>query len=97
MGRSGWQTGLPATAFIGAQQVIALISVCKSDYVYHSWHGSLLTIAFTFCAIMFNTVMIGQLPFLEGSAVILHFFGFIAIIVVIWVMVGRSDKTSSVN
>ncbi|KAK4494302.1 hypothetical protein PRZ48_014600 [Zasmidium cellare] len=89
----GWQTGLPGTAFIGAQQVVALISVCKSDYVYHSWHGSLLTIAFTFCAIMFNTVMIGQLPFLEGSAVILHFCGFIAIIVVFWVMGPRDDAS----
>lgn len=54
-----------------------------------------MTIAFTFCAIMFNTVMIGQLPFLEGSAVILQFCGFVAIIVVIWVMVGKAGNISN--
>lgn len=66
--------------------------MCKEGYVYHSWHASLLTIAFTFCAISFNTIMIGQLPFLEGSAVILHICGFIAIIVVIWVMVRKGRR-----
>lgn len=91
----GWQTGLPSISFIGAQQVIALIAVCKSDYVYYGWHGALMTMAFVFFAISFNTVFIGKLPALEGIAVVLHVCGFFAVIVILWVMVGHNRTNYS--
>lgn len=41
--------------------------------------------AFVLSAIFFNTSAIGKLPILEGLAVVLHFFGFFAFIIILWV------------
>lgn len=81
---------MPTVAYVGAQQVLTLISVCKDDYVIQGWHGALLTMAFVLAAIFFNTSAIGKLPFLEGLAVVLHLFGFFAFIIILWVMGPRA-------
>jgi len=86
----GWQAAMPAVAYIGAQQVLALISICDRDYVIQGWHGALITMAFVLAAVFFNTSAIGKLPLLEGFAVVLHIFGFVAFITVLWVMGPRA-------
>ncbi|CAK3885212.1 amino-acid permease [Lecanosticta acicola] len=87
----GWQAAMPTVAYIGAQQVLALIAICDTSYVIQGWHGALMTMAFVLAAISFNTFAIGQLPILEGLAVLLHIFGFLAFIVIMWVMGPRAD------
>ncbi len=82
---------MPTVAYVGAQQVLALISICDRSYVIQGWHGALLTMAFVLAAIFFNTSAIGKLPILEGLAVVLHVFGFFAFIVILWVMGPRAD------
>lgn len=59
------------------------------------WHGALLTMAFVLFAIGFNTFALAQLPLLEGVAVVLHIFGFLAFLVIFWVM-GTRDTASDV-
>lgn len=81
---------MPTVAYIGAQQILALIAVCNPDYTIQGWHGSLLTMAVVLSAIFFNTFAIGKLPVLEGLAVILHVMGFFAFIVILWVMGPRA-------
>jgi len=63
-----------------------LIVLNVTDYVWHSWHGTLLTIAVVVFAILFNTVLAARLPLIEGTVLILHLAGFFAIIVPLWVM-----------
>ncbi|KXT18960.1 hypothetical protein AC579_8709 [Pseudocercospora musae] len=87
----GWQCAMPTVAYVGAQQVLALIAVCDSSYVIQGWHGALMTMAFVLAAISFNTFAIGKLPILEGLAVVLHVFGFVAFIVIMWVMGPRAN------
>ena len=88
----GWQCAMPTVAFIGAQQVLALIVICTDgSYVIQGWHTSLMTMAFVLSAISFNTFAIGKLPVLEGLAVVLHIFGFFAFIVIMWTMGPRAD------
>ena len=82
---------MPTVAYVGAQQVMALIAVCDPNYVIQGWHGALLTMAFVLAAIFFNTSAIGKLPILEGLAVVLHVCGFFAFIVILWVMGPRAD------
>ncbi|KJX99138.1 amino acid permease like protein [Zymoseptoria brevis] len=82
----GWQGAMPTVAYVGAQQVLALISVCDQSFVIKGWHGALLTIAYVLAAISFNTFAIGKLPILEGLAVVVHIFGFFAFIVIMWTM-----------
>ena len=87
----GWQAAMPTVAYVGAQQVLALISVCNRDYVIQGWHGALLTMAIVLSAIFFNTSAIGKLPILEGLAVVLHVFGFFAFVIILWVMGPRAS------
>ena len=82
---------MPTVAYVGAQQVLALISICNRDFVIQGWQGALLTMAFVLAAIFFNTSAIGKLPILEGLAVVLHVFGFFAFVIILWVMGPRAS------
>ncbi len=68
-----------------------LIALNVEGYVWHNWHGTLLSIAAISFAIIFNTVLAVQLPLIEGIVLILHFAGFFAIIIPLWVMAPRSN------
>jgi len=70
-----------------------LIVLNVTDYVWHSWHGTLLTIAVVVFAILFNTVLAARLPLIEGTVLILHLAGFFAIIVPLWVMAPRAHPS----
>lgn len=67
-----------------------LIALNNSDYVWHNWHGTLLTIATISFSIIFNTVLAVRLPLIEGIVLILHVTGFFAIIIPLWVMAPRA-------
>ena len=50
------------------------------------WHGSLIALALVLFSLFFNTVVVKFLPIIEGTILILHFAGFIAILVPLWVL-----------
>jgi choline transport protein len=54
----------------------------------------ILTIGITLITIIFNTVLLRRLPALEGGMLVIHVFGFIAILVVLWVMGDKTDAGS---
>jgi choline transport protein len=54
-------------------------------YGFAAWHGTLLTIAVIIFVSLFNTVLAGRLPFVEGVLLILHMAGLFAIIIPLWV------------
>nr|POE88245.1 putative amino-acid permease c15c4.04c [Quercus suber] len=87
------KAAMPTVAYIGAQQVLALIVVCNPSFVIQGWHGALLTIAFVLTAISFNTFAISKLPILELLAVALHISGFIAVVAVLWALGPRAEAT----
>jgi choline transport protein len=87
----GWQVGMTGTAFAVAQQFEGLIALNMPSYVIKGWHGTLLSIAVTLCSILWNTILVRRLPLLEGIGLVFHFFGFIAFLVVLWVMGPRGD------
>lgn len=55
-------------------------------YDYHRWHGTLLTIGIAAIGTLINTYGYKFLPPLEGVILGLHIFGFVAVIVPLWVM-----------
>ncbi|KAL1304357.1 hypothetical protein AAFC00_000754 [Neodothiora populina] len=77
----GWQVYLAGVCYIVATIIQGLIALNNEDYVWHSWHGTLLTIAVISFAIFFNTILAVHMPLLEGSVLILHLVGFFAIII----------------
>lgn len=81
---------MAGVAFVGAQQTQALIVVCDPSHVIKGWQSALLSIAFMASAILFNTLAIGKITLLEGLAIVLHFFGYVAFVVILWVMGPRA-------
>jgi amino acid transporter len=82
---------MASTAFAVAQQLQGLIALNISDYTIKGWHSTLLCIAVATFAIFWNTILVRTLPLMEGIVMILHIFGFVAFIVVLWVLAPRSD------
>lgn len=62
-----------------------LIALNIESYVWKCYHGTLLTIAVVWFAVIFNTGLASRLPLLEGICLVLHLVGFLAIIIPLWV------------
>ena len=82
----GWQTGAANTAFLAGTQIQGLIALNKPDYGFEAWHGTLLVFAVSAFNVIFNTFLAKKLPLIEGIVLVVHIFGFFAILVVLWVM-----------
>lgn len=87
----GWQAAMASTAYAVALQLQGLVALNVSDYTIKGWQSTLLCIAVALFAILWNTVLIRTLPLMEGVVMILHVFGFISFVVVLWVLGPRSD------
>lgn len=70
---------------------IGLIALNKADYVYLSWHGTLLTIAAATFTLLFNIFLVRRLPLIEGILVVIHIFGFFGVMVTLWVLSPTGD------
>ena len=88
----GWQTSLVGTAYAAAQQFEAMVASSDSTYTPQGWHGCLFTIGLTMAAIFFNTVIFRQLPLMQGVVVVFHILGFLAVVIVLWVMGPRGGQ-----
>lgn len=63
-----------------------LIVLNNPDYAYAQWHGTLLAWAVLVGTVFINTVVGSLLPKIEGAFLILHVFGFVAILIVLTYM-----------
>jgi amino acid transporter len=82
---------MAGTAFAVAQQFQGLIALNMPSYTVQGWHGTLFSIVVTVCSIIWNTILVKKLPLVEGVGLAVHIFGFIAFIVILWVMGPRSN------
>jgi hypothetical protein len=77
----GWQVHFAGVCFMVSGIIQALIALNDESYVPQRWHGTLITIAIIFNAIMFNTFLAVKLPLIEGNLLGLHICGVFAIVV----------------
>ncbi len=89
----GWQTGITSIAFLAGTQIQGLLVLNNASYVFERWHGTLLVIAVSCFSVIFNTVAAKQLPMVEGLVLILHVFGFFAILIPLWVLAPRTPTS----
>ena len=89
----GWQTGIASIAFLAGLQIQGLIALNSSTYAPQRWQGTLLVIAVASFSIIFNTVFASKLPMVEGLVLILHLFGFFAILIPLWVLAPRNSAS----
>ena len=87
----GWQAGSAAGCYLAGTEIQGLIVLNHPHYVPQRWHGSLIAIALVFFSLFINTVLARNLPSIEGVILILHIFGFIAILVPLWVLAPLSS------
>lgn len=88
----GWQTGVAFGSFLAGTQIQGLIVLNYPGYIYERWHGTLLDIAILVLAVCFNTFFAQQLHIIEGTVMVLHLVGFLAILLPVWIL---SDKSTS--
>ncbi|EXJ56541.1 hypothetical protein A1O7_06885 [Cladophialophora yegresii CBS 114405] len=87
----GWQVYLAGVAFMVGSVIQGLIALNVEGYVWHAYHGTLLSIAAIVFSIAFNTFLAPHLPLIEGTVLILHLAGLFAIIIPLWVMAPRAN------
>jgi amino acid transporter len=82
---------MAASAFVTAQQLQGLIALNIPSYSIEEWHTALFTVAIAVVAIFCNTTLFRLLRAAEFVGLMLHCLGFLAILLVLWVMAPRSD------
>lgn len=82
----GWHTGIAGGSYTVANMLVGLIAINNPDYHPERWHGTLLIIAIALMAIIFNTFFAQKLPFIEGVILLVHVFGFFAVLIPLWVL-----------
>ncbi|KAL6713984.1 hypothetical protein ACLMJK_008478 [Lecanora helva] len=87
----GWQAGSAAGCYLAGTEIQGLIVLNHPNYVPQRWHGSLIAIALVFFSLFINTILARNLPSIEGIILVLHVFGFIAILVPLWVLAPHSS------
>ncbi|KAL8688048.1 MAG: hypothetical protein Q9218_005937, partial [Villophora microphyllina] len=82
----GWQAGSAAGCYIAGTEIQGLIILNHPGYIPQRWHGSLIAIALVLVSLFINTLLARSLPSIEGGILLLHVFGFIAILVPLWTL-----------
>jgi amino acid transporter len=73
-----------------------LLILNHESYVPQRWHLTLMVIAVETICQAFNTFFYRQLPLVELVALVLHFVGFFAILIPLWVMGSRPKSAAEV-
>lgn len=89
----GWQASLAGTCFSVGSQVQGLIALNHPNYVAQPYHATLLTIASVSLGILINIYFARKLPLIEGMVLILHVFGFFAVLIPLWIFAPRQPST----
>ncbi|KAH8701089.1 amino acid/polyamine transporter I [Talaromyces proteolyticus] len=90
----GWHTGIALCSYTVANMLTGLLTINYPEtYDPKPWHGTVLVIAVASTAFVFNTFLAQKLPIIEGMILIIHVFGFFAVLIPLWVLAPR--KTPS--
>ncbi|EON64232.1 hypothetical protein W97_03463 [Coniosporium apollinis CBS 100218] len=81
-----WQAGTASGSFLTGTIIQGMITINNPDYEPQNWHGTLLIFSMVIILYVFNTWTAEWLPDFQNILMILHVFGFIAVVVVLWVL-----------
>ncbi|KAJ5142452.1 uncharacterized protein N7515_001239 [Penicillium bovifimosum] len=87
----GWQAAFASICYLCGTLIQGLLVYNYSGpdgwlYTYERWHGTLFTIAIAVIGTVVNTWGYKILPPMEGLILAIHIFGFVAVMVMMWVM-----------
>lgn len=95
MSTLSWQAGVASGSFLIGTVIQGLITINNPSYEAKPWQGTLLIFAVTLIVFNLNIWGARALPMFQNLLLVLHVFGFTAIIVFLWV-VGRVQPASAV-
>lgn len=90
-----WQGGVASGAFLIGTATQGLISINRPSYEAQGWQGTLFVIAVALIVFNLNIWCARALPLLQNVLLVLHVFGFAAIVIILWV-VARVQPASAV-
>lgn len=89
----GYQIGVTITAFSSGLAIQGLIVLHNSNtYAPKKWHATAISSCITICVAQLNIFFATQLPLVEGTIMALHIAGWVAIVVVLWVLGPRTPS-----
>lgn len=92
---TGWQAGLLSVCFNVGTVIQGLIVLNNPTYAFQRWHGTLLVWAVTVFCGLFNTFAAQKLPVTQLIVCAVHFLGFFAIVIPLWVLSARVTPTEA--
>lgn len=90
MSTLSWQTGTAAGSVLTGTIIQALIQVNKPDYGSSAWQGTLLVLSMILVIFIANTLGARDLPLAQNILLILHIFGFLSVVIILWVLAPRN-------
>jgi len=81
-----WQAGNASGGFLCGTLIQSLIIIKNPDYAAPGWQGTLLVFPVMLVCVCFNVWFNHWLPSMQNAVMVLHVAGFLAIMVIFWVL-----------
>ncbi len=81
-----WQAGVGSGAFLAGTVTQSLIQMNLPTYDAPAWQGTLLVIGVSCILFIMNVWGTRALPMLQNIWLLLHVFGFLAVVIILWVL-----------
>ncbi|KAF2003153.1 amino acid permease 2 [Amniculicola lignicola CBS 123094] len=91
MSTLSWQAGTASGPFLVGTLIQACATVMYPEYVPTNWQGTLMVIAVTILVWVLNLWGAKLMPLFQNFMLVVHVFGFLAIIIVLWVLSPRAS------
>jgi amino acid transporter len=86
MATTSWQAGAAGGTFLIGTLIQGMIAAYDSTYLPKRWHGTLFVFAIAIIEGLVNSVFTNQLPRIQKIMVFPHGLGWLAVIIVLWVL-----------
>jgi hypothetical protein len=89
-----WQAGAASGSFLTGTIIKALIGINYPDYNPTNWQGTLFVFAMALLIYVANIWGWGLIPRVQSGLLVLHVGGFLAVIIVLWVMAPHQSASA---
>jgi choline transport protein len=86
-----WQAGTASGSFLTGTLIQGWIKLNNPEYEPQNWQGTLLVFAMVLVLFVANTWGARSMPIINNFLLIVHVFGFFAVIIVLWTMAPRNS------
>ncbi|KAF2088439.1 amino acid transporter-like protein [Saccharata proteae CBS 121410] len=90
----GWQAVLASAGYLCGTMIQGIIAICKPDYRFERWQGTLLAYGVILLALFVNTLTKSLLPKIETAFLAIHVLGFAAVLTTLVVMAPHANTAA---